>query len=174
MIKQLFDSGAALGYHVSYEAGSNPSLIGKEIYRLSKRIPVGNLMSRHHYLHWREPEDVVYMEQAGINDDFTLSYADAAGFRVGTCHPYRFINPKTKELTNVIIHPMEIMECSLDYNKHMNLDYENALKICKEIVMQVYQHHGELVLLWHNTVFMGLNYQEKLYKAVLEHIKTVC
>jgi len=113
------------------------------------------------------------MEQAEISDDFTLSYADTVGFRVGTCRPYRFINPRTKELTNVMIHPLEIMECTLNRQNYMNLEYENALNICKEIVKQVYKHNGELVLLWHNTEFIGMNYQEKLYNAVLEYIKNI-
>jgi hypothetical protein len=110
------------------------------------------------------------MEQAGITDDFTLSYADAVGFRVGTCRPYRFINPRTKALTNVVVHPLEIMECTLNRAGYMNLDYEHAFAICKEIVTQVHEHHGELVLLWHNTEFLDLNYQEKLYKSILDYI----
>jgi hypothetical protein len=110
------------------------------------------------------------MEQAGITDDFTLSYADTVGFRVGTCRPYRFINPQTKELTNVIIHPLEIMECTLDRENYMHLDYEDALCKCKEIINQVHKHNGELVLLWHNTEFLGKNYQERLYKTILEYI----
>ena len=43
----------------------------------------------------------------------------------------------------------------------------------KELINQVQQHNGELVLLWHNTEFLGLSYQEKLYNAVLENIKAV-
>jgi hypothetical protein len=164
-------SGAKLGLHVSYEAGINPDEMLHEAKRLMDKMRLSVLISRHHYLQWREPEDVVFMERAGITDDFTMSYADSVGFRVGTCRPYRFINPRTKELTNVMIHPLEIMECTLDRQYYMHLDYEKALNICKEIINQVYKHNGELVLLWHNTEFTDMNYQEKLYNAVLEYIK---
>jgi hypothetical protein len=166
-------SGAKLGLHVSYEAGINPKEILHEAKRLMDKMKLSALISRHHYLQWREPEDVIFMEQAGITDDFTMSYADSVGFRVGTCHPYRFINPRTKELTNVMIHPLEIMECTLDRQYYMHLDYEKALNICKKIINQVYKHKGELVLLWHNTEFTEMNYQEKLYNAVLEYIKNI-
>ena len=171
LISLLKTSGAKLGLHVSYEAGINPEEIKYEAKRLINKLKLTNIISRHHYLQWREPEDVLFMEQAGISDDFTLSYADSVGFRVGTCRPYRFINPRTKELTNVMIHPLEIMECTLNRQNYMNLDYENALNICKEIIRQVFKHNGELVLLWHNTEFIGMNYQEKLYDVVLEYIK---
>jgi hypothetical protein len=52
----------------------------------------------------------------------------------------------------------------------MNLDYENALTVCKKLIEQVYKHNGELILLWHNTEFIGENYQEKLYQVILEYI----
>jgi hypothetical protein len=170
LIKALDESGAILGLHVSYEAGVDPHQIAGEVTRLTKNLKQYNGFSRHHFLQWREPEHVVYLEQAGITDDFTLSYADSVGFRVGTCHPYRFINPRTKTLTHVVIHPLEIMECTLNRTAYMHLDYEQALKTCKEIVGQVYKHRGELVLLWHNTEFLGANYQEKLYKHILDYI----
>jgi hypothetical protein len=170
LIRSLEKSGAVLGLHVSYEAGVNPPEISDEAMRITKHLKNYSGFSRHHYLQWREPEDVTYMEQAGITDDFTLSYADAVGFRVGTCHPYRFINPRAKALTNVVIHPLEIMECTLDREAYMNLDYEQAFETCKEIIGQVYKHQGELVLLWHNTEFLGTNYQEQLYRNILDYI----
>jgi hypothetical protein len=170
LIAALEQSGAVLGLHVSYEAGVDPRRIAGEVTRLTRNLKQYNGFSRHHFLQWREPEDVVYMEQAGITDDFTLSYADAVGFRVGTCHPYRFINPRTKTLTSVVIHPLEIMECTLNRAVYMHLDYEQAFETCKEIVRQVHNHRGELVLLWHNTEFVGANYQETLYKQLLAYI----
>jgi hypothetical protein len=170
LIKVLDESGAILGYHVSYEAGVEPGKIITEIARLKKNLGQYSGFSRHHYLQWREPEDVIYMEQAGITDDFTLSYADAVGFRVGTCRPYRFINPRTKTMTNVMIHPLEIMECTLEREAYMRLEYDDAFEYCRELITQVYTHNGELVLLWHNTEFLGLNYQTKLYSHVLEYI----
>jgi hypothetical protein len=174
LITALKNSGAALGFHVSYEAGARPESMLHEAERLKRKLGNNTIISRHHFLQWREPEDVSFMEQAGITDDFTLSYADAAGFRVGTCHPYQFINPRTKELSNLIIHPLEIMECTLDRPAYMNLDYEKAFAYCKHIIDQVYEHNGELVLLWHNSEFIGQNYQEALYCAVLEYIKRLC
>ena len=170
LINMLSLSGANFGLHLSYEAGLKPVKILSDAKRFNGRLKSKQIISRHHYLSWREPEDVVYMEQAGITDDFTLTYADCPGFRVGTCRPYRFINPKTKELTNIIIHPLEIMECSLSHQEYLNLDYEKALLKSKNIINQVHKHNGELVILWHNTEFCDQNYQEKLYKTVLEDI----
>jgi hypothetical protein len=173
LIKYLNDSNAELGLHISYEGGLTPQKIKKEAKILKKALGASSLISRNHYLLWREPEDVAEMEKAGITDDFTLGYADHIGFRVGTCRPYRFINPWTKELTNVTIHPLEIMDGTLHGDTYMNLNYEEALAVCKKLIDQVYKHNGELVLLWHNTEFIGKNYQEKLYKNILEYIANI-
>jgi hypothetical protein len=170
LLNYLNLSGAKIGLHLSYEAGLNPDKIKMESKLLMNKIKLTQLISRHHFLKWQEPGDIKCMEQAGIKEDFTLSYADNVGFRVGTCRPYRFINPQMKELTNVIIHPMEIMDCTLNRRNYMNLDFEDAFCKCREIINQVYKHNGELVLLWHNTEFLGKNYQEKLYGVILEYI----
>jgi len=171
LLNYLIKNNSKLGLHISREAGLNPKKIKREAYKLKMKIKQDILYSRHHYLLWKEPEDIEYMQQAKITDDFTLTYADCIGFRVGTCRPYRFINPITKELTDVIIHPLEIMECTCD--RYMALDYENAFSHCKNIIDQVYKHNGELVLLWHNTEFLGNNYQEILYINILEYIKSL-
>lgn len=174
LISTLKNAGAAIGLHLSHEAGIDPKNILREANRLKKRLGINSVISRHHYLRWREPEDIIYMEQAGITDDFTLSYVDHIGFRVGTCHSYRFINPQTKTLTNIMIHPLEIMDVTLDGIEYMNLDFQDAFIKCKEIISQVIKHNGELNLLWHNDAFVfNEKYYGILYKSIIEYIQDI-
>ena len=170
LITLLLDSGATLGLHVSHSGGIAPQRIKMEMNRLKKWIPEYKSVSRHHYLRWREPEHIRQMEEAGITDDFTLSFADSAGFRTGTCRPYKFINPGTKKLSSITIHPLQIMECTLDRPDYMGLDYQEALSICKRLTDETYRHGGELNILWHNTSFAYDSYQDSLYTAVLDYI----
>lgn len=170
LVNELKKSDATLGYHVSYEAGKNPRLIKKEINRLSSLCDISNLKSRHHYLRWTEPEHIEFIQDAGIKDDFSLGYADAIGFRCGTSKSYHFINPKTQKITNVLIHPMQIMECSLDRQQYMNLNYESAFDVCKKVIFEVYKHNGELNLLFHNTSFIDEYYHDRLYKELLDYV----
>lgn len=169
LLSLLANSGATLGLHASHEAGMNPSLLGPDMKRLLRHCPLATTKSRHHYLRWREPEHVEQMEAAGISEDFTLEYADSAGFRVGTSSPYYFINPRTRRVTKVLIHPMQIMECSLDDPAYMDLKYGQALEVCKRIADETYKHNGELVLLWHNTSFLS-DYHKALYKDLTEYV----
>lgn len=167
MLSVLQRSGAKFGLHVSHEGGLNPEVISEEIERLPSCVDKANLYSRHHYLRWREPEHIEQMEEAGIKEDFTLGFADSAGFRMGTCRPYKFINPMTKTISGVIIHPMEIMECSLKSEIYMALAEKEALELCTKIIKEVCMHNGELVVLFHNSSFVNDFYYTDLYKKNL-------
>lgn len=174
MLEELAASGATLGLHVSHEGGIDASVIGEEVNRLPRQVDRKSLKSRHHYLRWTEPEQIDDMERAGIKEDFTLGYADTVGFRVGTCKPYRFMNPANGRLSNVIIHPMEVMECTLDRSSYMNLSFEEAVKTCEILVEQVYKHNGELNILFHNSSFIPGEFDyEDLYKKLLAQITKI-
>ncbi len=167
---RLADSGATLGLHVSFEAGTNPELIRSEMERLLENCPGSCTKSRHHYLRWAEPEHIEQMVQGGITEDFTLEYADCVGFRVGTCRPYYFINPRSQRVSKILEHPMAIMECSLDRPNYMGLVYEDALSICRQLIDVTREFNGELVLLFHNPIWSEDNYYGKLYEDILEYL----
>lgn len=179
LIKNLIKSNSIFGIHISSEAGKNPKIIHFEIKRINKLFSLINykgntnnkLFSRNHCLMWNKPEDIDYIEKAGITDDFTLGYPDNIGFRCGTSRPFKFINPKTLRITNVTIHPLEIMECTLDRENYMNLSFDSAYMRCVSIIDEVHKYHGELNILWHNTSFNNDSYQEKLYIRLLEYIE---
>lgn len=175
LLKNLLKNKSKIGLHVSYEAGADTSLIKREILRLPNFVDKEQLKSRHHFLRWQEPEMVDAMEYSGIREDFTLGYADSIGFRVGTCHPYYFINPKTKRITNILIHPLQIMECSLYDEQYQNLEFNRAYENCISIINTVKQFGGELDLLFHNTSLIDNDYYNnyyglKLYEAIINYL----
>ena len=170
LIAMLSKAESTLGLHVSLEAGSNPQRIKSEMQRLLTYCPHSVTKSRHHVLRWLEPEHISEMENGGITEDFTLEYADSVGFRVGTCRPYYFINPRTKMVSNILEHPMAIMECSLDRPNYMGLDYDKAVVVCKKLIDETYKFNGELVLLFHNPIWSKDNYYGPLYEELLDYI----
>jgi hypothetical protein len=134
--------------------------------------------NRHHFLAQREPEHTTALAEAGITDDFSMGYADVAGFRLGTCRPVRWFDPVAMRLTHLTLHPMTVMECTLDRPEYMNLNYEQARSTCFSLLYQVAKHHGEAVLLWHNTQLAESSakagsYQRQLYLDVLKHLSEV-
>ena len=162
---------ATVGLHSSYHSGMNPSLIAAEKTILENAWGEEVKHNRHHFLTSREPEDMEYLEKAGITDDYTMGYADVAGFRLGTSLPVRFINPATQRLTTLSLHSLTIMDGTLNGLKYMNLTIDKAEEYCIKLIDNVKNVNGELTLLWHNTsVIENEGYLRELYSKLIKHL----
>ena len=172
LIESVLSNDMKIGLHSSYQAGKSPSLIKKEKTILEENTGKSIRLNRHHFLSSREPEDMTHLEAAGITDDFTMGYADVAGFRLGTRYPVRWINPVTRRLSSILQHPLTIMDCSLEEKKYMGLSYEEAQAYSLNLIEQVKNVGGELTLLWHNTSAMenSGSYLRKLYSHLLNEL----
>jgi hypothetical protein len=174
LTKEILKStpNAIFGLHASYKSGNIPDIIPDEQRLLQYAIENQQITTaRHHYLRSLQPEDMESLIDAHITDDFTMGYADIAGFRLGTCRPVRFINPKTKQLTTLILHPLTMMDCTLSEPHYMNFNYNQALSYAQSLIEQTQKHNGDLCLLWHNTRFSNNNFHNQLYSQI---IKSLC
>ena len=161
----------AVGLHCSYQSGQDPSLIMSEKKSLEEAFGVTVTHCRNHFLASREPEDMEYLEKAGITDDYTIGYADVAGFRLGTSMPVRYINPVTRRLSSLTLHPLIIMDCTLNERRYMNLKSEKAEEYCDRLIKNIRKVNGELTLLWHNTsVIERQGYLRDLYGKLIKTI----
>ncbi len=165
-----------MGLHASYYAGLNPEVLAKEKAKLDKHFKQNTIISRHHYLAQREPEDLKILFEAGIKHDYSMGYVGVAGFRLGTCRPVKYINPNTRSLWELTMHPLTMMDVSLSREDFMNLSFEEAEAYAHSLVRAVARHRGELNLLWHNEQFAPTvhPWQADLYSSILKLIKTLC
>ena len=151
----LRHNNAYIGVHGSYY-GDIPTIEYSKMFRA-------------HYLRC----DIDRMQQladAGYTDDFTMGFADSAGFRLQTCRAVRWINPKTYQLTNLTLHPLMVMDNTLSQANYMNLSEDEAYFLCERLIDKVRLHHGDLCLLWHNSIFTDDTYHRSLYPKVLSLI----
>ena len=159
------------GLHASYKSGNTPNIIPNEQKLLQNAIKNQKITtSRHHYLRSLHPNDMEALIDAHITDDYTMGYADIAGFRLGSCRAVRFINPKTQRLTSLTLHPLTIMDCSLSEPHYMNLNYNQALSYAQTLIEQTQKYNGDLCLLWHNTRFTNDNYHSQLYSQLIQSL----
>lgn len=126
-------------------------------------------MFRAHYLR-SSIEHMQRLADAGYTDDFTMGFADAAGFRLQTTRAVRWINPMTYELTPLTLHPLTVMDTSLSNANYMNLTEDEAYFLCERLIAKVKMHHGELCLLWHNSNLTPDGYHLSLYPKILQLI----
>lgn len=151
---RLLRQGATIGLHVSYTAGGRAERIGKEKRHLEKTWGLNLRHTRHHFLRFQEPSQIHFLAENGLTDDFTMGFADTAGFRLGTARPVRAIDPAARRLTAVIYHPLLCMDSSLFATPYMHLDEAQARKTLCRLLDRAYAVGGEACLLWHNTSFM--------------------
>lgn len=151
----LRHSNVYLGVHGSYY-GAIPKIEYSKMFRA-------------HYLR-SSIEHMQQLADAGYTDDFTMGFADQAGFRLQTSRAIRWINPQTMQLTHLTLHPLLIMDCTLDREDYMHLTEEEAYFLCERLIDKVKLHHGDLCLLWHNNSVTPDNYHRSLYPQILSYI----
>ncbi len=160
-----------IGLHTSFYAGLHPERIRKEKDLLKKASKSAITDNRHHYLTCREMQDLMHLVKAGITDDFTMAYADVAGFRLGTCRPVQWINVVDQSVYPLMLHPLTLMERTFDRD-YMDLSYEEAINYAVGLVDEIERHAGDLVLLWHNTsISEASSYQRALYQLLIGNLK---
>ena len=90
----------------------------------------------------------------------------------------RWINPLTKRLSDLVLHPLTCMDVTFSEKSYMAMSETEAIEYCINIVKSIYEHNGEVVLLWHNenvSDFMtkGNFNHRHVYKTILETLSNL-
>ena len=157
--KLIENSGAKIGWHGSYYGGD----------KANRQLGDKAGLHRSHYLRC-SIDQMQRLAEVGVTDDFTMMFPDQVGFRLQTTRPVRWINPKTMQLTDLVLHPLTVMDCTLSNSNYMNLNEDEAYFECQRLFEKIHQNAGEVVLLWHNTTPAGNMYHRSLYPKLLEII----
>ena len=156
--EQLIEnSDAKIGWHGSYYGGD----------KANRQLGDKARLHRSHYLRC-SIDQMQRLAEVGVTDDFTMMFPDQVGFRLQTTRPVRWINPKTMTLTDLVLHPLTVMDCTLSNPQYMNLSEDEAYFECQRLLEKIHQNAGEVVLLWHNTTPAGNTYHRSLYPKLLE------
>jgi hypothetical protein len=149
LMEEIKSRGHIIGVHPSYDAYNDSTKIKSE--KENVEAAAGHIISksRQHYLRFSVPETWRYLEENGIAEDSTLGYAAEPGFRCGTCKPFPVFDILHREQLNLIERPLLIMDVSFRMYKHLSIPESIALS--NQIKEQVKKHHGEFVILWHNS-----------------------
>ena len=171
LLRNINQRGHEIGLHTSYNTYRNPQQTQKELQILQQvcaeeGIEQNHWGGRQHYLRWETPTTFQNWNDAGLDYDSTLSYADVAGFRCGICYEYPTFNLVTRQPLKLKERPLIIMEVTILNFKYMNLSIESALNLVRRYKETCQQFNGQFTLLWHNNRL--INFQETdLYKQIL-------
>ncbi len=172
LMRQIHERGHEIGLHPSYNTYRKPQSIVSESQRLRRicaeeKINQDVWGGRMHFLRWEQPTTLYGWEQAEMNYDSSLGYADRPGFRCGTCFEYPAFDPVKQRMLNLRIRPLIAMECSIIAKRYMGCGHgEKALSTFLDLKKTCQKVKGSFTLLWHNS-HLTTQQDKILYQKVI-------
>lgn len=160
-VKQLIDKieneDFEAGYHCSYNSYNDFNMMSKEKEKLNELISKKPYGCRQHFLRFQIPYTWEIQEQINLLYDTTLSFADAEGFRCGTCFPFKPYDLLENRILNIWEIPLIIMEGSLQNPNYRAYTPQKGLEETKKLIDTVKKHKGVFTMLYHNSSFDPFN-----------------
>lgn len=160
-----------IGLHPSY-ASNKRATLETELKTLSELSGKPLQMSRQHFLMLNFPKTYETLLKAGIKHDYSMGYAESAGFRAGIAVPFPFYNVKEDKTTDLIIHPFVFMEsCYIHYQA---IDIDEIKAEISAMIDEVKSVNGIFHAVWHNEYFGGKGGEKwkELFEYMLEQGST--
>lgn len=161
--------GHEIGFHPSYGAANDPARVAREFAALRRAAGRAGVRQdrwggRHHFLRgdagatWRSWAD------AGLAYDSSIGYAEAVGFRSGTCHPHPTFDLARREPLALLERPLIAMETTLLVHHRLApaealAELVRASEACRRV-------GGEFMLVWHNSHLITRS-QRRLFDDML-------
>ena len=158
LLRTIHARGHVIGLHPSFGTLGRVDLIREELKRLQRvcdeeRISQDVWSVRSHYLRWESRRSFADFDAVGFDFDSTLSFAELAGFRCGTCHEYSTFDLASNRPLKLREQPLIAMECSVLQPYYQGLKFEEAAAFFAKLKERCRAMNGQYVFLWHNSSF---------------------
>lgn len=139
---------AEIGIHASFGSNDSEYQLGMEIQRLNQITSQPVTKNRQHFLLLNLPYTYQALIRQNITDDYSMGYADIAGFRAGTARVFNWFDLTTNDTTPLRVHPFTYMDGTL--HEYLKLSPKEAMKKIKTLYQEVCQNGGQFSYVWHN------------------------
>ncbi len=139
---------AEIGVHASFGSNDSEYQLGTEIQRLNQITSKPVTKNRQHFLALNLPYTYQALIRQNITDDYSMGYADIAGFRAGTARVFNWFDLTTNDTTSLRVHPFTYMDGTL--HEYLKLSPVEAMKKIKTLYQEVCQNGGQFSYIWHN------------------------
>ncbi|MBJ6109882.1 hypothetical protein JAO73_12740 [Hymenobacter sp. BT523] len=150
---RLAMQGHEVGLHGSIGTAEDGNQLLREWQRL--KLPAHGL--RFHYLRWEPRRTPRLVEEAGVDFDSTLGFAEHFGFRHSYCHPFYPFDFVTGEAHRFLEIPLNVMDATLHHPNYLQLPPEEVVPALRPMLEQVARFGGVVSVLWHNENFDPAN-----------------
>ena len=147
LVKKV-QSFSEVGIHPSYSTSERKDLIDFEKNRLEYLNKNSITKSCQHYLKFSLAGTFSELSRLGIQEDYSMAYAESSGFRAGTCFPHLFYDLKNEKIIPIKLFPAACMEVT--YKDFLNASPKDFLKECIYLADEVNKVGGTFISIWHN------------------------
>jgi hypothetical protein len=144
-------ASSATGLHPSYASNQQPAQLEKEAQRYQSITGQPLVRSRQHFLKLRFPATYRSLLALGIEEDYTMGYADEVGFRASLATPFPWYDLEKEQATSLMLYPFALMDGSL--RQYMKLSPSEATPVIQQLIAATHAVGGTFLPLWHNSSF---------------------
>lgn len=170
MMRRISDRGHEIGIHPGYNTYQDEKKFNSGKMKLQHVLEEEGIQQRivggrQHYLRWSIQTPEIW-DSAELQYDSTLSYADYAGFRCGTCHEYTMYDLRKRRALKIRQRPLICMECSVIV--YMKYGFtESAFAKMNQLKDAVQLFDGNFTMLWHNS-FLETKVAREMYCEIIK------
>lgn len=145
-IRRLENLGCEIGLHGSFGSSSDAEQLRNEL----EKLPHLTAGVRFHYLCFDPLHSPDVLVKAGATHDATLGFAERAGFRHGTAHPFWLYDFNRQRSHRVICQPLHAMDVTFANPAYQPTPAADIPHHIAELAHAARLCGGTLHLLWHN------------------------
>ena len=155
--KQISSRGHEIGIHPGYETWVSAERIKSGVARFRQqfdKLGIQQLMlgGRQHFLRWKTSNTGRHLNDAGLDYDSTLGFAEHPGFRCGVCYEFPMYDVVERKALRIRQRPLIAMDCSVTDQRYMGLGLTpKAFSVFQHFKSECEKYKGDFTLLWHNT-----------------------
>jgi len=159
LMQRIHRRGHEIGLHPSYGTYQDAVQTKREFDALKRACEAEGVEQdrwggRQHYLRWQNPVTWRNWEEAGLDYDSTLGFADHVGFRCGTAHEFPVFDLEQRQSLSLRERPLVAMERTLLADKYMGLNANRAYGRMLKLADACRQTGGRFTVLWHNNLLL--------------------
>lgn len=168
-LKNIKNSNCLLGVHPGYDCAFNFDLMKKSISIFSSIQP-NDVHCRMHFLRWNAKSIVYELEKCGVKYDYSLGFADYAGFRCGTSYEFNLFDWHNLRESNILEYPLICMDASVLKKNYQGFGFtELCLNRISKLSSLCSKYNGNFNLLWHNSE-LDTDFKRHFFCKILKKI----
>ncbi|KXH85469.1 polysaccharide deacetylase family protein [Chryseobacterium kwangjuense] len=167
VFRKIDASGMTSGIHPGFYTFRDIDVLNEQIRRVAGATEKRITHSRQHYLRFDRRKTFENLEEAGIQTDYTMGFAEEEGFKCGTSHEFHPYDLKNDRPYKIKEKPLIAMDVTLSMYKKYSVS--DANKILETLSERIKRTGGDFIILWHNAyVYREVEFYNKVYLEFLK------